>query len=92
MKYMEEKGGILNFSASVVRQMSPAYSVYAGTKGAVEQFIRQLAKELVVKQITINAVAQGPENTELFHAGKTEQQLEGLNKSTALANRRISQM
>jgi 3-oxoacyl-[acyl-carrier protein] reductase len=45
-----------------------------------------------VKQITINAVAQGPENTELFHAGKTEQQLEGLNKSTALANRRISQM
>ncbi|MEC1290473.1 SDR family oxidoreductase [Bacillus mojavensis] len=67
---MEEKGGILNFSTSVVRQMSPAYSVYAGTKGAVEQFTRQLAKELAVKQITINAVEQGPENIELFYAAK----------------------
>lgn len=66
MKYMEEKGGILNFSTSVVRQMSPAYSVYAGTKGAVEQFTRQLAKELAVKQITINAASQGPENTNCF--------------------------
>ncbi len=73
MKYMEEKGRIINFSTSVVGQMFPTYSVYAGTKGAVEQFTRQLAKELAVKQITINAVAPGPVNTELFTVGKTEQ-------------------
>ncbi|WP_326219971.1 SDR family NAD(P)-dependent oxidoreductase [Bacillus mojavensis] len=45
MKYMEEKGEILNFSTSVVRQMSPAYSVYAGTKGAVEQFTQRISRE-----------------------------------------------
>ncbi|MCY7749826.1 SDR family oxidoreductase [Bacillus inaquosorum] len=84
MKYMEEKGRIINFSTSVVGQMFPTYSVYAGTKGAVEQFTRQLAKELAVKQITINAVAPGPVNTELFTVGKTEQQIEGLKETIAL--------
>ncbi|KAF4317820.1 hypothetical protein G195_008909 [Phytophthora kernoviae 00238/432] len=54
-----------------------------GTKGAVEQITRQLAKEFGSRQITINAVAPGPVNTELFSAGKTEQQLEGMRKMNA---------
>jgi len=84
LEHMNEQGRIINFSTSVVGQMFPAYSVYAGTKGAVEQFTRQLAKEVAVKQITINAIAPGPVNTELFNEGKTEQQIEGLRKSAAL--------
>ncbi|MGV7118946.1 SDR family oxidoreductase [Paenibacillus kyungheensis] len=76
--HMEPNGRIINFSTSVVGQMFPGYSVYAGTKGAVEQFTRQLAKEFGKKGITINAVAPGPVNTELFTVGKTEQQIEGL--------------
>ncbi|AJY75107.1 SDR family oxidoreductase [Paenibacillus beijingensis] len=83
MKYMENGGRIVNFSTSVAGHMFPAYSVYAGTKGAVEQFTRQLAKEFGSKQITINAVAPGPVNTELFHAGKTEQQIEAIKKMNA---------
>ncbi|MFS0871566.1 SDR family oxidoreductase [Paenibacillus xylanilyticus] len=83
LKYMEDKGRIVNFSTSVNGQMFPGYSVYAGTKGAVEQITRQLAKEFGSKQITINAVAPGPVNTELFAVGKTEQQLEGLRKMNA---------
>lgn len=80
MKHMENYGRIVNISTSVIGQMFPSYSVYAGTKGAVEQFTRQLAKEFGSKQITINAVAPGPVNTELFQAGKTEQQIEGMKK------------
>ena len=57
--------------------------MYAGTKGAVEQFTRQLAKEFGSKGITINAVAPGPVNTELFNIGKTEQQIEGMKKMNA---------
>lgn len=83
MKHMENNGRIVNFSTSVTGQMFPAYSVYAGTKGAVEQFTRQLAKEFGSKQITINAVAPGPVNTELFNVGKTEQQIEGMKKMNA---------
>ncbi|WP_340013744.1 SDR family oxidoreductase [Paenibacillus sp. FSL K6-1318] len=83
LKHMEDAGRIVNFSTSVTGQMFPGYSVYAGTKGAVEQITRQLAKEFGSKQITINAVAPGPVNTELFSVGKTEQQLEGIRKMNA---------
>ncbi|WP_419876092.1 SDR family oxidoreductase [Candidatus Pristimantibacillus sp. PTI5] len=73
--HMKENGRIINFSTSVTGQMFPAYSSYAGTKGAVEQFTRQLAKEIGPKGITINAVAPGPVNTELFTVGKSEEQI-----------------
>jgi 3-oxoacyl-[acyl-carrier protein] reductase len=82
-KHMPNNGRIINFSTSVAGVMFPAYSVYAGTKGAVEQFTRQLAKEFGPKGITINAVAPGPVNTELFSVGKTKEQIEALSKLNA---------
>ncbi|MFD2615907.1 SDR family oxidoreductase [Terrilactibacillus laevilacticus] len=83
LHYLENNGRIINFSTSVAGQMFPSYSVYAGTKGAVEQFTRQLAKEFGPKGITINAIAPGPVNTELFTVGKTEAQIEGMKKMNA---------
>lgn len=80
MKHMEQGGKIINLSTSVTGQMFPNYSIYAGSKGAVEQFTRQLAKEFGAKGITINAIAPGPVKTELFLEGKTEQQIEALSK------------
>ena len=82
-KYMSNNGRIINFSTSVTGMMFPAYSIYAGTKGAVEQFTRQLAKEFGPKGITINAVAPDPVNTELFTVGKTQEQIETLRKMNA---------
>ncbi|MNC21618.1 3-oxoacyl-[acyl-carrier-protein] reductase FabG [compost metagenome] len=82
--HLEQGGRIINFSTSVNGQMFPSYSMYAGTKGAVEQFTRQLAKEFGSKGITINAVAPGPVATDLFLEGKSEAQLEGLKKANAL--------
>lgn len=82
-KHMNTEGRIINFSTSVIGNMFPMYSVYAGTKGAVEQFTRQLAKEFGSKGITINAVAPGPINTELFTVGKTKEQIEALSKMNA---------
>lgn len=82
-KHMGEGGRIINFSTSVAGQMFPAYSTYAGTKGAVEQFTRQLAKELGPKGITINAVAPGPVNTELFTVGKSEEQVKAVGSMNA---------
>ncbi|ANY67225.1 3-ketoacyl-ACP reductase [Paenibacillus sp. BIHB 4019] len=81
--HMKENGRIINFSTSVAGHMFPAYSTYAGTKGAVEQFTRQLAKELGPKGITINAIAPGPVNTELFKAGKTEEQITAISNANA---------
>lgn len=75
-KYLQTGGRIINFSSSVLGQMTPTYSLYAGTKGAVEQITRQLAKEFAPKHITVNAVAPGPINTQLFRTGKSDEQIE----------------
>ncbi|WP_213515185.1 SDR family oxidoreductase [Paenibacillus montaniterrae] len=83
MQHMENNGRIINISTSVAGHMFPAYSVYAGTKGAVEQFTRQLAKEFGAKGITINAIAPGPVRTELFLQGKSEQQVEAISNMNA---------
>ena len=77
-KHMNANGRIINISTSVIGVMFPTYSVYAGTKGAVEQITRQLAKELGPKGITINSVAPGPVNTELFKEGKSPEQIAGI--------------
>jgi len=79
-KYMNTGGRIINFSTSVVGTMFPGYSAYAGTKGAVEQFTRQLAKEFGLKGITINSIAPGPVNTELFNEGKSAEQIQAIVK------------
>lgn len=80
MKLMENNGRIINFSTSVTGVMFPAYSIYAASKGAVDQMTRQLAKEFGVKGITINAIAPGAINTELFANGKSEEQIKTMSK------------
>lgn len=49
-KYMKDNGRIINFSTSVTGQMFPTYSVYAGTKGAVEQITRQVGQRIWTKR------------------------------------------
>ncbi|MFE5320657.1 SDR family oxidoreductase [Paenibacillus sp. NPDC056579] len=73
MKHMAQGGTIINFSTSVSGAMIPTYSVYAATKGAVEQLTRQLAKEFGPKDIIINCIAPGQVSTELFLNGKSEE-------------------
>ena len=41
-KHLNPNGRIINFSTSVTGQTFPTYSLYAGSKGAVEQFTRQI--------------------------------------------------
>lgn len=68
-------GRIISFSSSVVGLYQPGYGVYAATKAAVEAMTHILAKELGARGITVNAVAPGPIETELFLTGKTDEQV-----------------
>jgi len=83
MKHMAAGGTILNFSTSVSGAMLPTYSVYAATKGAVEQLTRQLAKEFGPKDIVINCIAPGQVATELFLNGKSEELVDSYRRMNA---------
>lgn len=66
-------GSIIAVSTSLVRHPVPGTGPYTATKGALEGMLRALAKELSPRRVRVNAVAPGPVDTELFHAGKTEE-------------------
>src|SRR5579859_2509903 len=77
---MRNGGRIVNFSTSVVGTKLETYSVYAATKAAVETMTAILAKELRGRNITVNAVAPGPVETELFLGGKSPELVERMAK------------
>ena len=79
-KRLTDGGRIINFSSSVVGFYQPSYGVYAATKAAVEAMTHILAKELGPRRITVNAVAPGPVDTELFTDGKSAQQIEAITR------------
>jgi 3-oxoacyl-[acyl-carrier protein] reductase len=56
--------------------VTPPYTLYCSTKGAIEQLTRCVSKDLVGQGINVNAVAPGPTGTELFYEGKSEKVLE----------------
>ena len=81
---LSEGGKIINISSAVTRMMLPGYSIYAASKGAVDQITRVLAKELGGCHITVNAVAPGPVDTELFRDGKSDEQVRQMAQMAAL--------
>lgn len=70
-----EGGRIINVSTSVTSLALPGYSAYAGSKASIELFTKILSKELRGKSISVNAIAPGPTDTELFRQGKSDEVL-----------------
>ncbi|MEV6371868.1 SDR family oxidoreductase [Micromonospora musae] len=66
-------GAIINTSSSITKFSRPGYAAYAATKGGVEAITLILARELRGRDITVNTVAPGPIDTELFLRGKDEE-------------------
>ncbi|KAK8951932.1 hypothetical protein KSP39_PZI003261 [Platanthera zijinensis] len=70
-------GRIVNVTSSLVGSLRPGTGAYTASKAAVEAMTKILAKELKGTGITANCVAPGPIATEMFFAGKTEEQVMG---------------
>jgi 3-oxoacyl-[acyl-carrier protein] reductase len=59
-------GRIIVLSTGGTKLFFPDQSLYLGSKGAVEQFVRALAWELAGRGITVNAVSPGPTETDMM--------------------------
>ncbi len=81
---LADGGRIINVSSTALALNLPGYAIYNGSKAAVESFTRVFAKELRGRNITVNAVAPGPVETELFLNGKTEEQVQAFRKMPPL--------
>jgi 3-oxoacyl-[acyl-carrier protein] reductase len=76
-------------SGGITRLRFPTYSAYAASKGAVEALTPILVRELRGRDITLNALAPGPTATDLFLAGKEQQEIDNLAKAPPLGRRGI---
>ncbi len=81
---LANNGRVVNISSTVTRLMLPKYGPYAATKGGVEQLTRIFAREIGEKGITANTVSPGPVYTELFRAGKTEEDIKRMSAMASL--------
>jgi 3-oxoacyl-[acyl-carrier protein] reductase len=81
---LRDGGRIISVSSTVVGLYQPGYGIYAATKAAVEAMTHILAKELGSGRITVNAIAPGPVETELFMTGKSEAQVAAIKAMSPL--------
>lgn len=83
-KRMRNGGRIINITSSVVGLYQPTYGIYAATKAGLEALTHVQSKELRGRNITVNSVAPGPTETELFLNGKSEELIDNLAKLSPL--------
>jgi 3-oxoacyl-[acyl-carrier protein] reductase len=77
-------GRIFAFSSSVIAKSFPTYGPYIASKAGVEGLVRVLANELRGRNITVNAVAPGQVETDLFLKGKSDARIDELKKMNPL--------
>ena len=77
-----DNGIIINFSSSTTKLMLPKYALYSSTKAAVEQMTRVFSKE-IGRGISVNAIAPGATETELFIDGKSKETIDKLSSMSA---------
>lgn len=83
-RHLRMGGRIINFSSTAVASATPGLGAYIATKAAVEAMTRVVAKELKGRNITVNAIAPGLINSEMFAAGKTAAQIQQMAQAAPL--------
>lgn len=83
-RFKGEWGRVVNVSSGAARTGLPGSSLYSASKGALEALTRVHAVELGSRGVTVNAVAPGPTETEMFKKGVPEEMKERMMSATIL--------
>ncbi|KAI0159828.1 hypothetical protein GGR57DRAFT_490748 [Xylariaceae sp. FL1272] len=86
--HIPQGGKIIFISSGTVKgsTVPNTYILYTSTKGAIEQIVRVMSKELAAtKGITVNAVAPGPTATEFFFKGKPDAVVKAISAQSPFA-------
>ncbi len=65
---VREGGAIINLSSAGTRGSAPGYSAYVASKAGLEAMTRTISMEARGRDVTVNAVAPGPTETEMLRA------------------------
>jgi NAD(P)-dependent dehydrogenase (short-subunit alcohol dehydrogenase family) len=85
IRRISDNGRIINIGTSLLASTIGNYSAYAGTKAAMEDFTRALAREIDWKRnITVNTIAPGPVDTPFFRGPESPEAIAAI---TRLAGR-----
>lgn len=60
---IHESGKLITIVTALLAAFTGLYTTYAGAKAPVEHFTRGVAKELMGKRVSVNAIAPGPMDT-----------------------------
>ena len=63
---LNDGGRIIVLSTGGTKLFFPDQSLYLGSKGAAEQFVRSLSWELARRGVTVNAISPGPTETDMM--------------------------
>lgn len=70
---LSERGSIVTIVSSLLAAYTPFYSVYPGSKAAVEHFTRAASKEFGDRGISVNAIGPGPMDTPFFYGQESKE-------------------
>ncbi|KAF2726183.1 NAD(P)-binding protein [Polychaeton citri CBS 116435] len=85
-KHVSDGGKIITVATSLLAAFTGYYTSYAGAKAPVEHFTRGIAKELMPRRVSVNAIAPGPMNTPFFFPQESDEAV-AFHKSMALDGR-----
>lgn len=84
LPYLREGGRIINISSGAARVSMAGASVYSATKAALDTLTRVWAQELGPHGITVNGVAPGTTESDMFNAALSDELKEAYKAKTAL--------
>lgn len=85
-RHVRDGGKIINIVTSLLAAYTGYYTSYQGSKAPVEWFTKGLSKELMSRNISVNAVAPGPMDTPFFYPQESDEAV-AFHKSQALEGR-----